>query len=210
MKKLESIWAFYKRFPAVILFSALAVFVVAANIKAADHRVHEARVTFLADGELFPELTAAFSKAEKEIACALYMFKTDGGENAPTSILLSALRDAGSRGVQVLLVLDIAKSDDLSTEFNSATAKALKSSGAEVLFDDPERRMHAKMCIIDRKLSFIGSHNYTYSALRRNAEVTLKVESAEVAEEGLEYIKALPPAQTDKEAANIKIGEEGE
>ncbi|MDR2400525.1 MAG: phospholipase D-like domain-containing protein [Deferribacteraceae bacterium] len=191
MIKLKAIWVFYKRHASIILFAALGLFVLISNLRASDRKVYEARTMLLADQELFPELAAAFSDAETEIACALYMFKTDGGRTAPTTVLLSALRAAAGRGVKVKLLLDIDKKGDLSTEFNTDTAKALKSSGAEIYFDDPARRLHTKMCIIDRKLSFIGSHNYTFSALQRNAEVTVRIESEGLAGEGLKYIDNL-------------------
>jgi phosphatidylserine/phosphatidylglycerophosphate/cardiolipin synthase-like enzyme len=199
MKRLAALWKFYKKYSAPFLFTAAAVFVLISNIQAAGHRVYETKTMFLADSELFPELTAAFSSAENEIACALYMFKTDGGASDPTSILLSALRDAIGRGVKVKMVLDLDKKGDLSTQFNTATAKSLKAAGAEVVFDDPDRRMHTKMCIIDRKISFIGSHNYTYSALQRNAEVTVRIESAELAEDGLKYIGTLEGASGEEQ-----------
>ncbi|MDR2105675.1 MAG: phospholipase D-like domain-containing protein [Deferribacteraceae bacterium] len=191
MRRLAAIWAVCKRYSHIIFSSALVLFVIISNIMASDKKVYEGRIVFLADKALFPELIAAFSRAESEITCALYMFKTDGADNAPTSILLSALRAASGRRVRVKLVLDIDKKGDLSTEFNTATAKALKSSGAEVYFDDPDRRLHTKMCIIDNYISFIGSHNYTFSALQRNAEVTVRIQSEGIASEGVKYIDEL-------------------
>jgi len=47
------------------------------------------------------------------------------------------------------------------------------------------------VAVIDRRLSFIGSHNLTDSALKYNRELSLLVDSHEVAEEILAYLEDL-------------------
>jgi phosphatidylserine/phosphatidylglycerophosphate/cardiolipin synthase-like enzyme len=137
-----------------------------------------------------PALLKDLGNAETEIMCALYMFKTDGNTDA-TGRLLNAMLAARKRNVAVTIVFDMGDKSELTSKFNQATAKTLKQAGVEVIFDDPDRRMHAKMCIIDQNISFIGSHNYTYSAMQRNAEATVRISSPEIAAEALQYIKGI-------------------
>ena len=125
------------------------------------------------------------------------MFKTDGERTDPTSLVLSAMIYALSKGVSVSLLLDIDAADSYSTRINTETGAVLANAGAKVYYDSPDRRLHTKMCIIDGYISYIGSHNYTYSAMKRNGEVSVRIISPAVANEALSYIESLTTEQLD-------------
>ncbi|HQB31212.1 MAG TPA: phospholipase D-like domain-containing protein, partial [Syntrophales bacterium] len=67
----------------------------------------------------------------------------------------------------------------------------LRKAGIVPVFDTTERTMHAKIAVIDRRHVFLGSHNFTQSALKYNHEVSLRVDSPALAEELLRYIRSI-------------------
>ena len=167
--------------------AAAVLFTVITNIIAMP-KEHQAGVVFLPDEKFLPSIVRDIGEAESEITCSLYMFKTDGNSSDSTGLILDGMLNALNRGVKVSLLFDEGKDDDITTEFNTYTGKVLEKAGALVVFDDPERRLHTKMCVIDSDISYIGSHNYTFSAFRRNAETTVRIKSAEIAREARQYI----------------------
>ena len=154
----------------------------------------------MGDEAFLPALLKDMEAAESSIFCAIYMFKTDGERTEPTGLILSAMIYALSKGVSVDLLLDIDSSDSYSTKINSETGAVLARAGANIYYDSPDRRLHTKMCVIDGYISYIGSHNYTYSAMKRNGEASVRIISPEVASEAISYIRSY----TD-EAAPISI-----
>jgi phosphatidylserine/phosphatidylglycerophosphate/cardiolipin synthase-like enzyme len=178
-----------KKLATILVGVVIAAFIAATNLMAGS-KEHQAGVTFLPDDLLMPALLKDLGDARQDITCALYMFKTDGNTNA-TGRLLNAMLEARKRDVPVTIIFDMGDKNELTSKYNQATAKTLKQAGVNVIFDDPDRRMHAKMCIIDESISFIGSHNYTYSAMQRNSEATVRVSSPEVAAEALIYMKGI-------------------
>ncbi len=180
----------YKRLTAAGVIILTALFIIVTNILATT-KEYTAGVTFLPDDELLPMLLKDFDESSMEIKCALYMFKTDGNPSDPTMQLLNAMLKALERGVRVGIIFDLGDDSDISTQYNTYTGKTLTNAGATVVFDDPARRLHSKMCVVDRNVSFIGSHNYTFSAMKKNAETTVRVRSPEIAAESLEYLSKL-------------------
>ena len=51
-------------------------------------------------------------------------------------------------------------------EANRGVANELTQQGITVQFDSPTRKTHTKLVIIDQRDVFLGSHNFTHSALR--------------------------------------------
>jgi phosphatidylserine/phosphatidylglycerophosphate/cardiolipin synthase-like enzyme len=74
---------------------------------------------------------------------------------------------------------------------NHETARQLRRGGVKVLFDDPRRTTHVKATVIDDRYVFIGSHNLTHSALSRNNELSVVIDSPELAREVTAYLKDL-------------------
>jgi len=59
------------------------------------------------------------------------------------------------------------------------------------LDESASRRTHAKIVVIDSRVVFIGSHNWTESALSYNHEASLMVCSQDVAEDLEGYIQSI-------------------
>jgi phosphatidylserine/phosphatidylglycerophosphate/cardiolipin synthase-like enzyme len=118
------------------------------------------------------------------------MFKADRDKPADTELLLLALENAAKRGVRVRVVFDI-ENDESSflNKANRETGTDLAKAGAVVMYDSPKKRLHTKMTVIDRRIVYSGSHNYTYSAFNYNDEVTMRLESESLAAEATEYVE---------------------
>ena len=148
-------------------------------------------VRLLKDEDYFPALLEGIDRARQEIALTVFFFKTSGfKDNRPDRILVH-LREAVRRGVRVDAVIEQGKERENVTEVNADAARKLRAAGIRVCMDAPDRTMHTKMIVIDRRTLIIGSHNLTQSALKHNREVSIRIESPPLAEEALRYMKSL-------------------
>ena len=145
----------------------------------------------LKDEDYFPALLEGIDQARQEIALTVFFFKTNGfRDNRPDRILVH-LGEAVRRGVRVDAVIEQGQEGDNVSEVNADAAKKLRAAGIRVCMDAPERTMHTKMVVIDRRTLYIGSHNLTQSALKYNREVSVRIASPSLAEEALRYMKSL-------------------
>lgn len=145
----------------------------------------------LKDQDYFTALLEEIDQARQEIALAVFFFKTNGFRDNRPDRILAHLREAVRRGVRVDAVIERGKEKENVSEVNADTARKLRAAGIRVCMDAPERTMHTKLIVIDRRTLFIGSHNLTQSALKYNHEVSIRIESPPLAEEALRYMKSI-------------------
>lgn len=148
-------------------------------------------VRLLKDQDYFPALLEAIDQARQEIALSVFFFKTNGFSDHRPDRILAHLKEAVRRGVKVDALMERGKDRENVSEVNADTARRLRAAGVGVCMDAPDRTMHTKMIVIDRRTLFIGSHNLTQSALKYNHEVSVRIESPPLAEEALRYMKSL-------------------
>jgi phosphatidylserine/phosphatidylglycerophosphate/cardiolipin synthase-like enzyme len=67
----------------------------------------------------------------------------------------------------------------------------MEQAGIKVVFDSPRTTNHTKVAVIDRRYVIMGSHNLTNSALKYNHEISVLIESPDMAEDTLRYIDML-------------------
>jgi phosphatidylserine/phosphatidylglycerophosphate/cardiolipin synthase-like enzyme len=112
-------------------------------------------------------LLREIENARKEILVAVYAFTSDE--------LASALVQARNRGVAVQVILD----RDFDATNDNSKGKTLESRNIPVRRAsgvrpaNPEREsglMHQKFAVIDRRLVFSGSYNWTHAADKLNYE----------------------------------------
>ncbi|WP_022850554.1 phospholipase D-like domain-containing protein [Limisalsivibrio acetivorans] len=176
-------------FHRVLFISLLAGVFIYANAVSGE-KEYEAKISLLSGKELLAPVLRDIGNAEEEILCAIYMFKTDDGRGGDTNLLRRELERAVERGIRVRILFDVEdRSGSIVNRFNKDTGEELAEAGADVHYDDPERRLHTKMMVIDRKVTYTGSHNYTYSAFNFNDEVTARVVSQGFAEEAARHIE---------------------
>jgi len=149
-------------------------------------------VVLLTDAAFEPAVRQAIAGAQEEVLVGLYLFKADGPPSNHARQMAELLGKAAARGIRVRVVLESAnRGGDDVVQINHHTAKLLRDLGVEVVFDDPQRRSHGKFLVVDRRIVFVGSHNWTDSALRYNHEVSVRVDDPALARQLLDYAEGL-------------------
>ena len=154
---------------------------------------HPVTTTLLANREFGPTLLQGIREARRSILCCYYLFKlSDNRGNQPRRIVEELIR-ARNRGVEVTVILEAQggrKKDRLDAD-NHATAAYLTRGGVRVFFDSPAVTTHTKVTVIDDRFVYLGSHNLTQGALTHNNELSVLIDSPELAEEVRAAIKRL-------------------
>jgi len=151
-----------------------------------------AGTTLLVDTAFEPALAGAIDGARKEVVVGMFLFKADGPPTNRARAMVRHLGAAVHRGVRVRVVLETAngRGRDVAV-INHNTAKLLRDVGVTTLFDSPRRRSHGKFVVVDGHLCFVGSHNWTQSALRYNHEVSVEIDDAALGRELTAYADGL-------------------
>jgi phosphatidylserine/phosphatidylglycerophosphate/cardiolipin synthase-like enzyme len=152
-------------------------------------------ITLLANRDYYHALQRAIDSAREEIILSFFLYKTVGHRGSYPDVILEKLIAARQRGVRVEVTLEQGSRDrqEDADRQNRETAEKLIKAGIKVLMDSPKRTTHTKLVVIDRRYTFVGSHNLTAAALKYNNELSVLIESAAVAAEALRYIDSLHP-----------------
>ena len=147
------------------------------------------QAVILANEEFFPTLLKSIDEAQNEILISMFSFKTGEHKNSYPDRIASHLVKAVKRGVKVFVVLETTddKSDELSIQ-NKKAGKFLAEKGINVFFDSPRKTTHTKLVVIDQRLIFLGSHNFTQSALKYNNEISVLLDRPDMAKNVRNYI----------------------
>jgi phosphatidylserine/phosphatidylglycerophosphate/cardiolipin synthase-like enzyme len=150
------------------------------------------RAIILKDKGYFPIVLNAIDGAEREIVMSFFLFKTNGYKSSYPDQVLAHLIRAAQRGVVVKVLLEKGKDpSDMVDTSNRYTARRMEQAGIKVVFDSPRTTNHTKVAVIDRRYVIMGSHNLTNSALKYNHEISVLIESPDMAEDTLRYIDML-------------------
>jgi phosphatidylserine/phosphatidylglycerophosphate/cardiolipin synthase-like enzyme len=151
-----------------------------------------ARATLLRNQEYAEALLQGIRNARKSVILSFYLFKvTDTRGNLPRKVA-DELINARKRGVDVMVVLERERGDrDPLNGENRQTAALLNRGGVKVFFDSPQVITHTKIAVIDGRYVYLGSHNLTQSALRHNNELSVVIDSPEMAAEAKAYVDRL-------------------
>ncbi|GAB4181225.1 MAG: hypothetical protein Tsb002_01010 [Wenzhouxiangellaceae bacterium] len=116
-----------------------------------------------------------------ETSIKILMFYIVPGSSG-VDMLLQKLLDAKARGVQVKVVLDKDQEGDVynSREINQAAFEFLDSNGIDVAFDSEDALLHAKLLVIDDRISVVGSHNWTAGSFYNFEDISVVVNSSAV------------------------------
>jgi phosphatidylserine/phosphatidylglycerophosphate/cardiolipin synthase-like enzyme len=163
----------------------------------------EPRVIFLGNEEYFDMLMPHLTQAKQELVVSMFLFAPGDHENNRANQVRQALIEAAKRGVRVQVFLDISDDEDFSTEANRDVAKDLRRHGVTVHFDSPGRTTHTKLVVIDQRYVFLGSHNFTHSALRHNNEASVLIESPKLAHQVLTYLQRIGERRTQDGASGV-------
>jgi phosphatidylserine/phosphatidylglycerophosphate/cardiolipin synthase-like enzyme len=153
---------------------------------------YQARTVLLANSAYGDALIEGIREARTTIIGTFYLFKISDSRNNQPRKIAEELGRAARRGVAVKVVLERdSGSGDRLVEENRATAAFLSREGVKVCFDSPAIVTHAKAAVIDGRYVYLGSHNLTQSALRHNNELSVRIDSPELAAEVTAYLARL-------------------
>ena len=144
------------------------------------------------NGEFGETFLQGIRDARKSIVCSFYLFKmTNSSRNQPRRIAEELIRSK-RRGVDVTVVLerDNGRKGGV-TQDNRETAAFLSRGGVKVFFDSASVITHTKTAVIDGRYVYVGSHNLSQSALRHNNELSVLIDSPEMAAEVTAYLDRL-------------------
>jgi phosphatidylserine/phosphatidylglycerophosphate/cardiolipin synthase-like enzyme len=166
-----------------------AVFLLAAVTPAKAWERGTATATLLKNCEYGDTLLRGVREARSSILVSCYLFKiTDFPGNIPRRIA-GELVEARRRGVAVTVILEQSpEADDPLNRANRTTATLLSRNGVNVRFDSLHKTTHVKAVVIDGRYVYLGSHNLTHSALTRNNELSVLLDSPETAREVMSYL----------------------
>jgi len=161
----------------------------AADGKAAVSNPASCSVTPLMNKDFFPVLLQTVDDAGKEIFIAVFSFKAGVHPNSRPDLLLEHLGRAVKRGVSVKVILENPGNpqDSLFSQ-NMKTKALLEEKGVKVYLDSPAKTTHTKLVVVDQRLVFIGSHNFTSSALKHNNEISVLIDKPDLAQNVRNYM----------------------
>lgn len=148
-------------------------------------------IYFLDNRNFSRVLNAKIVEAKRQIFIAMYLFKISENKQNFASQLFERLNSARKRGVNVEVILEYSDYNHTLNQSNQYTLKRLKDAGIKVRFDSATTQTHTKLIVIDDQYTFIGSHNFSHSALGLNNELSLMVDSDEIAEKSIAYFKSI-------------------
>jgi phosphatidylserine/phosphatidylglycerophosphate/cardiolipin synthase-like enzyme len=174
---------------AGIVLIATVVFCAAASKKSGQNSPAGSQAVILTNEDYLPALLRTIDEAQNEIFISIFSFKAGEHKNSYPDRILDHLAKALKRGVKVYVILETTdrKSDELNIQ-NKQTGKLLEEKGVNVYFDSPRQTTHTKLVVIDQHLVLLGSHNFTQSALKYNNEISILLDSPEMAQNARNYI----------------------
>lgn len=132
---------------------------------------------FLRDERYLPFVERLLGEARATVRVSLYN-ATLKGRDAETSSarLLDALRLASRRGADVRVLLNAVSPAKRLLIYNDACAQFLTRKGCQVRRLKDQRCLHVKLVSVDDRCAVLGSHNWSFHSLRRNAELSWVVD----------------------------------
>lgn len=175
---------------AVILV-ALFILTQSPAVNAAQ-KGYPSKVSALQNHRYYDALITGIKGAKREIVGCFFLFKVSGKHGGLPQRIVDELVTAKKRGVDVTIELEQdAGGKGAVYEQNRLAARILSDAGVKVRFDAPKTTTHVKAIVIDGRYVYLGSHNLTQSALKYNNELSVMIESQELAAEVTDYLNSL-------------------
>lgn len=158
-------------------------------------------VSLLLDRAYSASLIKDLEQAQHSIAILMYLFKPAGRTSALPDRIIGILARKRAEGVDVSVLLNVDEGQygrgamDTLNDTNLHTAQILEDNGIPVYLDSPHRTTHTKAVIIDARIVYVGSHNFTRSALSYNHEASVRIVSPAAARALLDYLEAIKHEQ---------------
>mgnify|MGYP001626403931 CR=1 FL=1 len=146
-------------------------------------------VYVLTDQDYYYSVRDNLQKANNSILIAMYSMIYDPSDPFDwANDLIRELVNAKNRGVNVTVNIEYRTYFGYMDE-NLEAYNYLSSNGVYVKLDTGTDTDHLKLVIIDDKIVYIGSHNWSESSLYYNRETSVEIVSEKIAQTFKEYIK---------------------
>ncbi len=129
-------------------------------------------------GEVAPMYGAVLAQAKDEVLVLPFLPTLDAD-------MYAAVKSCTSKGVKVEMIL---RDDDRASLLNASkyATKDLLDAGVEVWMEDPSvytngSLLHEKLVIVDERYVICGSSNFNHRSMHISSEVTLVIDSPELA-----------------------------
>lgn len=142
------------------------------------HQFHLHKVFFSPGTDIIESISGLLSQATKTLDICVFTI-TDGR-------LAADIISCMERGVKVRIITDDQKMYD-----HGSAIKDLKRAGISVKIDHSRHHMHHKFGIIDSRIIFTGSFNWTYSASNHNQENLLVTSNYDIVRQYSEQYEVL-------------------
>ena len=146
-------------------------------------------VRLLADEAYAPALDQLLASATRSIDVTMFscVLPADARPTHPVRRILDRLVERKKAGVQVRVVFDHGIPAGKLKEGEEAPsdngARYLADHGIDVRWDEDARTTHTKSLVVDGRWCVVGSTNWSYSALSKNREQSVLVDSVPLADE---------------------------
>jgi len=139
-------------------------------------------ITPLIGGEFYNELVKLIDESSQSIYSIQYQWKWNVHErHSKVQRLGAAIIRAKARKCEVSVLLNTESPRRNLSVINRVTGDQLAREGVQVRLLRTNALLHTKLWIFDHKICLVGSHNISSRALSANEEVSVKIESKEVA-----------------------------
>jgi len=146
-------------------------------------------VYVLTDQDYYHSVMDSLQKANSSVLVVMYSMIYDPDDTFDwANDLIRELVNAKNRGVNVTVIIEY-RTYFGYMENNLEAYNYLSSNGVNVKLDNETDTDHLKLVIIDNRIVFVGSHNWSESALYYNHETSVKIVSEEIAQELSQYVE---------------------
>ena len=157
----------------------------------ASYSIAPAEIEALEDREYYWLLIDDVRSARREVLVAMYLMKYDPDDPQDwANDLIRELVAAKERGVEVKVIIEH-RTYRGYMDVNLDAYRYLKGHGVEVKLDEDLETDHFKLVIIDGRIVYVGSHNWSEAALYYNREVSVRIVDEGVARELRDYFNSL-------------------
>lgn len=145
-------------------------------------------IRMLTDGNYHTFLLNAFAEAQLHIVVAVSQIAVTSFHKHPTRALIDELGRAIARGVAVDVFTREPTGQGTAEKPQRLALDALERAGVRLHARRPTTPFHYKAVAIDKLISIVGSHNWTFPALLQNHELSIAIRSPEFATQTLTSI----------------------
>ena len=157
----------------------------------ASYSISAAEIEVLEGREYYQMLIDDIRNAKSEILVAMYLMKYDPDDPYDwVNDLIRELVAAKNRGVDVKVIIEY-RTYQGYMDVNLEAYNYLKDHGVDVKLDEDSETDHFKFVVIDGKIVYVGSHNWSEAALYYNREVSIRIVDEGIARELKDYFNAL-------------------